>query len=493
MKLNRMARGSFAASLSWAFAFGVLTSAAAFLRQILVAGYFGAGSRMDAYFMTFAIASFVAFTPGAIFQNASVPRLVQILEREGERGFKQLAGTVLALSLAFSAIIGAMFMALTPLLVHLFAPGFNARQKAEVVNASLSFLPWILAAAPYNALGAILKSRRRFFATLAAELILTLVSIGVIFAMHGRAENIATAYFAGHLVASAWLAGFILKEGRVSLFLSMHGIRSVLRNMAELYGVLQVGNLANMVEKIYQSFLVAGGISSLAYASQLCTAISGLLGFKQIYIVPLSSEKDRVDKLERLLTGLIFLTLPISVMLSFFSRPIVDFLYQRGHFDGAAVQATSRILAILSFGIFSATLNAPLARMYQVIDKVRLNAITQTITIANLVVFGYVFLFILKMGAPGLALVVVANSYFSLCVSIFFLRRQGVVLDLKLLSGNLLRSMASNAAVVAVLGWIFSGMKGGILEFLLLGGLWSFLTAVSYLLNWKTLKWALKT
>lgn len=464
----------------------------AFGRQILVAGYFGVGREMDAYFMTFAIASFIAFTPGAIFQHVAVPRLVQIRERGGESEFEKLAGALITLSLLFSAAIGAAFLLLSPIAVHFFAPGFDAAKKGMVATIAVHFLPWVMIVAPYNVLGSVLKSRKRYFAPLSAELVLTGVSMLAIHLWHDHVKDIALAYFGGHVAACAWLIVFLLRENRIRFGLRVGGIRNVLRNMGELYMSMQVGGLASIVERIFQSYLAVGGIAALSYATQLSNAVSGLLGFKQIYVVPLSGEKDRVLKLERLLTGLMFLTLPITGFIAFYARPIIEFFYRRGRFDDVAVENTAGILAVLAFGIFSATINAPLSRMYQVIDKIRLNTIIQAATILDFLAFGFLFQFVFHLGAVGLALAIVLNSYMIIVIEVVLLRSNGLALDLARMSRILIQAAVSNGAVFFALKWIFGRPKGELTDLLPVGAAWVGMTAVAYLLNWRTLRWAVK-
>jgi putative peptidoglycan lipid II flippase len=492
MKFKFPSRNTFAFSLSTAFVLGFLTSAVAFARQILVAGFFGAGGEMDVYFMVFAIATFLALTPGTVFQNAVVPRLVQVREKGVKSEFARLAGAVIILSLIFSACICLLFSLIGPLAVHFFAPGFDDAKKSLASGLAIHFLPWIMLASPYNALGAVLKSSRRYVVPLVGELLLTLVSAGCLYLRHNQVSDIAFAYFFGHAAASLWMVVSLFWVGGIQLTLRVEGLRIVLRNMAELYGSMQVGVLAGAVDRVFQSYLAAGGMAALGYAGQLSNAISGLLGFKQIYVVPLSSAGDRAVKLERLLTGLLFLTLPVTLFISINAHPIVEFLYHRGKFDGAAVSQTAGILSILSFGILTATLNAPMSRMYQVLDRIKLNGVIQMAAIVNFLAFGWLFQFILDMGARGLALAVVLNSCILLFVQLWLLWRSGLVLDLARLGNVAARSIGSNAIMVVGVSMIFGRPKGQLTELLLVGGVWVVATLIVYALNWRTLKWALK-
>src|ERR1700756_1464049 len=91
----------------------------------------------------------------------------------------------------------------------------------------------------------------------------------------------------------------------------------------------QLGTVNGLTDRFFQSFLAAGGISAFGYAGQIVNNLSSLLTFRDIYVVPLASEAGRSEKVERILKGVVLLSIPASLFIVNFARPIVEVLFQR--------------------------------------------------------------------------------------------------------------------------------------------------------------------
>ncbi len=98
-----------------------------FIRDIVIARFFGAGEGTDAFFVAFKIPNFMRrlFAEGA-FSQAFVPVLSEYKENQSTEALKELiektAGT-LATVLFFITLIGVVA---APILIYMFAPGFTA-------------------------------------------------------------------------------------------------------------------------------------------------------------------------------------------------------------------------------------------------------------------------------------------------------------------------------------------------------------------------------
>jgi peptidoglycan biosynthesis protein MviN/MurJ (putative lipid II flippase) len=112
----------------------------------------------------------------------------------------------------------------------------------------------------------------------------------------------------------------------------------VLRDAAELYLANQTGNVRNIIDRHFQSLIPAGGIAALGHASQLLMGLSSVIGMREIFVVPISESQRRSERVERVILGLVLLSVPLAGAVACFAPDIVTVLFQRGHFNTAAAE-----------------------------------------------------------------------------------------------------------------------------------------------------------
>ncbi len=452
-----------------------------FVRQVQTAAYFGIGRDLDIYYMAFAIATLLVFTFSMIFDTVSIPHLVRTLEEEGPGPFRSLTGSVFSFSLWASSGLSVLFLALTPLLSHIMAAGFSPEERARVWSLAWYFLPWTLISLPYYALCSFFKSTRQFTPVFIGEVIIAAGSVASLFLYHPGPRALPLAYFAGYLVAFTFLLA--RSFGRFDLRgpLATETMKKLYRNLLELFGANQVGSLSSVIERFFQSFIPAGGISALAYSQQISMAGSSLLSFREIFIVPLSSTERRAEKLERLVIGLTVITIPCMLYAAFFSNEIVTVLFQRGRFDAGAAGITAQTFSLYALGLLPGVAGVPVFRMFQVIDRIRMTAAVYLLAAANFAVFGWLFVFVAQMGTQGMALTVAINSYLSAIFSLYLLARCGIRPNYRRIIAYAGYSLLISLAAAAILRMATFGAAGPLIRLLASGTLFVVLVVLGHL------------
>jgi putative peptidoglycan lipid II flippase len=402
-----------------------------FARQILIAGYFGVSRGLDIYYVTLSLATMVVFTFGVVFDTLAIPHLVRIRERQGEEAFRKLAGSCFAFSVLFSIVLAAAFVALVPLLARFVTAGFSEAERQEVVAMSWYFAPWALVMLPYYAVGACFKSLRHFRLVFGAEVLMSAVTTLALIAVHSGPHCIPPAFFIGYL--SAFVVLLVAARGKFHLLgpLNTTEMRHIYRNFLELVGANQIGSLSSLVERFLQSYLAAGGISALSYSAQLTGNLGSLLGFREIFIVPLAESDGRAQRLERVIIGLSVVAIPIMLFTAAHAETILTLLFKRGRFDAEAVHLTGVTLSVYILCLLPSVIGTPLFRMFQVIDRIRMTAFSYFGSVLTMAALGAFFVFYLRLGVVGLALATVLNSYVSLAVNVALLRYCGLRFPLK--------------------------------------------------------------
>ena len=421
--------------------------ALAFARQLLIAACFGVARDLDLYVTIYAIATFVVFTFSSIFDLIAVSHLVRAREQKGDAAARSLAVSIFRVSLWLAGVASVALVIAVPLLVPIVATGFAPEEQAGVGELAWYFLPWTLVCLPFYAVAALHKAQWRFARVFSAEIVVIAVSIGVLAIWHDYIHWLPLAYAAGYA------AGFVLLCVGTDLWRRREPappIRGVLRNVGQLYLANQTGSLASVVDRHIQSFVPVGGIAAINYSAQLVNGLAAVLALRESFVVPLAQQDGRVQRLERLLCGLVLVSVPLAGLVACFAPDMVKVLFQRGRFDAAATALTAQVLQINAFGLVTAAVLMPLMRMSQILDRIHFTHVQFFSLALSCAVFGYLFVIMLGLGVVGVALMQVASGLFSCVVAAYLVGRCGIRPHWWRVLGYLLFAALASAAAYVV-------------------------------------------
>jgi putative peptidoglycan lipid II flippase len=447
-------KGRFLTVAASAMGVTLLVQVLAFLRQLLIAAYFGVGRNFDVYVMVYTVATVMVFTFAGIFDSVTVPHLVRKRESEGLEAALALARSLFRLSLVLGGGMSLAFLIAVPLLAPIFATGFSPEERSNLARLVWYFLPWTFLCLPYYAATARHKMEWRFNRVFTAEIVIVAVSIGFLVFWHGDIHLLPIAYATGYgaglvqLAAGAALLRRDENEPRPSA-------RGVLRNIGELFLANQTGGLVQLLDRHFQSFLAAGGIGAVNYSGQITASLSSLLAFRDIYVVPLTQHADRAERLERLLSGLLLMSIPFAGLVACLAPDLVTALLQRGRFDAAATALTAEVLRIGALSLVPQAVIGPLARIFQIIDRIHNTHVLYLAMAASTVVSGYLFVIMLGWGVQGVASMQLTGSVIAAIVTSYLIHRCGIQVRWRPILGLLLLALvvagiAYLAATVAI-------------------------------------------
>ncbi len=352
-----------------------------FVRDLVFAHVFGAGSATDAFFVAFKIPNFLRrlFAEGA-FAAAFVPVLADYRQRslaELKLFVDRVAGTLGAVLLLVTLIgvVGA------PGLVMLFAPGFvgdDGRLALAAEMLALTF-PYLLFISLTAFAGGILNSYGRFGVPAFTPVILNVCLIS--------AALWLSPLLAEPIVALAW---GVLLAGVLQLLFQLpflHQLRLVPRlrlaprdpgvrrigvlMLPALFGV-SVTQLNLLLDTVLASFLEAGSISWLYYSDRLMEFPLGVLGVGLgTVILPRLSERHLqaspeafAHTLDWALRLSLLFGLPAALGLFMLAGPIIATLFQSPVFDVRDVSMSSYSLMAYALGLLPFILIKVLAPGY---------------------------------------------------------------------------------------------------------------------------------
>ena len=340
-----------------------------FVRDMVIARYFGADAATDAFFVAFRIPNFLRrlFAEGS-FAQAFVPILSEHKEksdREGLRQFLDRASGSLALIVLLASVVG---MASAPLLILLFAPGFWG-QEAQFDSSSAMLritFPYLFFVTLTAFAGGILNAHGRFAIPAFTPALLNISMIGAALWLAPHLSQPVTALAWGVLLAGfaqlalqipALAAADLLPRPR--LVLDDPEVRRLLKRMAPAIFGVSVTQVNLLVDTMMASFLVSGSVSWLYYSDRLVEFPLGIFGVALgVAILPhLSKAHARKDgagfshALDWGLRWVLLIGLPATVGLATLAEPLMSTLFQYDEFGSHDVEMGARSLMTYSSGL----------------------------------------------------------------------------------------------------------------------------------------------
>ncbi|EKV30368.1 Putative peptidoglycan lipid II flippase MurJ [Caenispirillum salinarum AK4] len=349
--------------------FTLLSRITGFARDILIAGFLGAGTVADTFFVAFKFPNLFRrlFAEGAV-AAAFVPLYSQTLEKEGAAEahlFARRAFTVLGLVLA--VFVGLMQLVM-PWAIYAFAPGFDAVPGKMELAEDLTRItfPYLLLISLCALLSGVLNSLGRFAAAAATPVLLNLVMMGGLLALHqytatpGHALAIAVA--AAGVIQLLWLIVACRRAG-----VRIHLVRPTLSPRIKLLArrVVPVAfgaglyQISLLVDTILASLVSDGAVSYLYYADRINQLPLGVVGTAiGTALLPLLARQIAAGNTEaahynqnRAIEASLLFTIPAMSGLIVIAHPIVTALFQRGAFGPLEAAATSGALAAFAVGL----------------------------------------------------------------------------------------------------------------------------------------------
>jgi putative peptidoglycan lipid II flippase len=340
-----------------------------FVRDIVIARFFGASEGTDAFFVAFKIPNFMRrlFAEGA-FSQAFVPVLSEYKETQSTEALKELiaktAGT-LATVLFFITLLGVIG---APILIYIFAPGFESegtRHDLAVEMLRLTF-PYLLFISLTAMAGGVLNTFGKFAIPAITPVLLNLSFLAAIFWLSPLLEKpimaLAWAVLLAGIAQLAFQFPFLKKLGlmpKLSFDRQHAGVKKIMNLMLPaLFGV-SVTQINLLVDTLLASFLVAGSVSWLYFSDRLVEFPLGIFGIAlATVILPNLSKSHAAGKvadfsasLDSGLRWVVLLGVPAALGLFFLAQPMLATLFQYDAFTTSDVNNASLSLMAYAIGL----------------------------------------------------------------------------------------------------------------------------------------------
>ncbi len=402
-------------SLSFSFA-TLLSRVFGYLRDALIAYYFGVSQITDAFFVAFRLPNTFRrlFGEGG-FNAAFVPIYAKRLKEGGEREFLGSAlGYYLLINLSV-VLLGVIF---AKFLISLVAPGLRTKPYFDL---AVFMSRWIFLYLFFVGLSAffmaLLNTRGVFFVPAFAQAVFNVgFSLVIVFFANGFG------YYA--LIGGVLVGGFLqfafhlpfLKGVPFGISLKPNpDVKLLFKKLIPALMGFGVAQLSFFVDTFLASFLALGSVSYLYYANRIFQLPLGAIsvGVANSLLSTLSLGEEKSKSLTLAMRFLFVLSFPAVMGLFVFSEQIVKLLYGRGNFSEMDVLIVSYVLKAYSLGLVFFSLQKALSSVFFARGDTLTPMKASLLAIVSEGLSALVYAFVLKLGAVGLAFGTATSSVFS--------------------------------------------------------------------------------
>jgi len=343
---------------------GILVKVVSTFKEIAVAGAYGRSDAMDAFLAAMLIPALLINLISESMNQALVPTLIRVREREGHERAQQLLSSsmlwmcmLLALATAIMALTARGFF---PLIASHFSPA-----KLDLsVRIFYALLPLVLITGIATNCTAVLNAFERFAWPALIVVVNPVATIlGAVF-LSGRLGIWAVVYatLAGalvHAVAVAWM----MQSHGYQFHLRWHGMTEATREVAYQYGPVLLSALVAsgglLVDQSMAAMLPSGSVSALVYANRFVSVILTLLaGAVSTAVTPHFSRMIALHEWAACrhtlytwfrLTALV--SAPIAIALIVGSHLLIRITFQHGAFGPHDTAVVTPVLAMYAIQI----------------------------------------------------------------------------------------------------------------------------------------------
>jgi putative peptidoglycan lipid II flippase len=466
-------------------------------REIAAAGYYGVSGPMSAFTIAFQVPNLVrSLFADAALQPAFVPIFTEQLEKKDYREAFRLASTLLLLVTLVLGAITALFVLVAPIVMPLFAPGFEGALLDLTVTLSQVLFPILILLGVSGVVVGILNSYDRFGAFAIAPLfwnltiILLLVVLAPMFHGQDRIYAYAIGILAGTLVQLlipvfdlrntpfkfGWSFDWGNRDVRRVLLLMLPvtislGLINFNLIVNSLFGTLVSDQAPAAIDKAFRIYQLPQGIFSVAIATVLFPTLARF------------AARGEHDNLRATMANgmrqILFVLVPAAAAVLVLSEPMIRLVYQRGEFTP---EQTTLVAGALFWFAFSLPTNGLFLLLTRTFFSLQRPWLPTAIAAGNLAVTALAALGLYHLGVGGIVAATAIATAVSVVVQCVILRRLLGGLELgRLLDTGLRISLAAAALAAVSLGvWEFldaalgRGLAGQIVSLgsaLALGGL----------------------
>jgi putative peptidoglycan lipid II flippase len=448
-----------------------------YVRDMVLASFFGAGMAADAFIAAFRIPNLLRrlFGEGSL-SIAFVPVFTETMIKGDRAEAFRLAVSGLKLLLVCLSVVALIGVAAAPLIVHILAPGFAhwPQKMALTVTLTRVMFPYIVLIGLVALCMGVLNVLGHFAAPAIAPVLLNLAMIAAVVTV-SRFSHSQSVRAVG--LAAGVLLGGLLQLALQLPYLVKHGVRfwkasGLLHPGMKKIGILMLPTIFGaavyqiniLVGTLLASLLPQGSVSYLYYADRLVQFPLGIFAqAAATAVLPSLSRQATVGDhtamgatFGQAVSLVLFFTIPAMVGLIVLRHPIVALLFKHGAFDAHAAQLTSDALLYYALGLWAFAAVRIVVSAFYAMQDTRTPVKTATVSIGANILLGLVLMG--PMRHDGLALATSLASMINLALLVGVIAKRLETVRWRIIAFSGLKTVAASVFMALMVLWIRSTM-----------------------------------
>ena len=340
-----------------------------FIRDMVIARYFGASVGTDAFFVANKIPNFLRrlFAEGA-FSQSFVPVLSEYQTQKDNQAVHELIDSVAGTLAAYLFLITLIGVVAAPIVIMIFAPGFiDEPGKSDLATDMLRLtFPYLFFISLVAFAGGILNSNGRFMVPSLTPVLLNLSLIGCAIWLAPELQRpvmaLAWGVFFGGLIQLGFQLPFLWRLGLLPRPRWNHthdGVKRIKKLIVPAIFGSSVAQISLLVDTLLASFLVTGSISWLYFSDRLMEfpLVVFAIAFATVMLPKLSREHARSDgeafsnTLDWGLRWVFLIGIPAAIGLFVLAGPMLSTLFEYEKFDRHSVDMARLSLMAYAAGL----------------------------------------------------------------------------------------------------------------------------------------------
>ncbi len=432
-----------------------------FIRDVVIANFYGASMVSDAYFYAYQIPSLALLLLGGVggpFHSATVAvfsKLIPDLKEKPQEEVNRLYSTFMTTTILFFVILGLIFYIFsTPIMNLIISDG--TPQLVALASSHLKIMtPIFVIGGVCGIYYGLLVTYKEFMLPNLSPIVMSLVIILMISFAHdgnsGKVLAIATTVGA----ICQWLLQYpkIRKLG-YKLKPNFDIKNPEYKNICELLfpAVLSstVGQLHIYVDMFFTSSLREGAWTAIGFANRVFQFPVGILTVA--FLVPLfpifarlvaENDMDGIRKYFNKGVGILFFgAIPIIIGILLLGYDGVSLIFERGEFGQNATMMVTEALWFLSVSILPYVFRDSITRVYYSFNDSKTPFVVAFSSIVLKVLLNYIFIIKMGMSIGGITLSTSLVTLFNAIVLGYFIKNK-ITMDYKSLFKNLAKMFAA--------------------------------------------------
>ncbi|HBP65345.1 MAG TPA: murein biosynthesis integral membrane protein MurJ [Desulfosporosinus sp.] len=441
-----------------------------FLRESLMANFYGQGGATDAYTASFILPDLLYWLlVGGVLSAAFIPvfsrYIAQGNEEEGWRVASSVVNLIL-LTLGLLTLVGLFF---APQFVRLVVPGLAAENMALATHLTRILLMQPLFMALSGLTMGILNSYKIFWPSALGTVLYNacVIFFGTILANPADPNSIsgfAVGVVVGALVSFAVQIPALRKVGmRYYPIIDWHdpGVRRIGALAVPIIISYSLNQIQVAVNANFGSQLFPGSITAFLWSYRLFQLPVGIFAIAiAVATFPTMTEQAALKQWDQLrqtvsqaVRMVIFITLPISAGMIVLRFPLIRVLFQHGHFKAQDTYTTAFPLLFFAVGISAQSVIQILPRAFYALQDtwtpVTLGIIAMVVNVIAMV------LLVGPLEVGGLAFATSIAAFVNMILLFYMLRRRLGQMDGWAIAWTSLKSLVASLVMVGVI-WVWS-------------------------------------